>query len=77
MACDVQFNDIDNESFDKLTREAESLKSRLNEERAKLNDKDGLFTLLHFVFNRDIRNLSQAALIIVLDSFIASLRAGV
>ena len=49
MACDVQFNDIDNESFDKLTREAESLKSRLNEERAKLNDKDGLFTLLHFV----------------------------
>ena len=49
MACDVQFNDIDNESFDKLTREAESLKSRLNEERAKLNDKDGLLNFVHFV----------------------------
>lgn len=42
MACDVQFNDLDNDKLDTLTREAESLKSRLNEERAKLNDQDGL-----------------------------------
>lgn len=43
MACDVQNKDPHNDSYESLLRETERLKSKLEEEKAKLNDKDGMF----------------------------------